>query len=265
MNFKRAFFAATAAMMLPGLAMAATFTTDMIIDPDTGDSITVNFQCNAGDNLTDSFSLADGDSVTFTNNIPVGVTADCSITASAPAGYANVAAPCTYTGVDNDFVTSPNCAFLFLPDPFVFEVGFEVDDTAAEADGNVTFNVVCENLVDNGGLTTRTVGSGFFDYPEDDGVVYTTPPAGIANAEEDSDGDPINQTVCFVETFGNSDSAVEISGCNGTIVEFGDEDASCTLTATVFFEGIPTLSQYGMAVMVLLMLGVGFVGFRRFV
>jgi hypothetical protein len=33
----------------------------------------------------------------------------------------------------------------------------------------------------------------------------------------------------------------------------------------VFFEGIPTLSQYGMAIMALLMLGVGFVGFRRFV
>ena len=39
----------------------------------------------------------------------------------------------------------------------------------------------------------------------------------------------------------------------------------CTFTNAVFFEGIPTLSQYGMAIMVLLMLGVGFVGFRRFV
>ena len=37
------------------------------------------------------------------------------------------------------------------------------------------------------------------------------------------------------------------------------------ITNTVFFEGIPTLNQYGMAIMALLMLGVGFVGFRRFV
>jgi len=38
----------------------------------------------------------------------------------------------------------------------------------------------------------------------------------------------------------------------------------CTATGTQFFEGIPTLSQYGMALMALLMLGVGFIGFRRF-
>jgi hypothetical protein len=40
--------------------------------------------------------------------------------------------------------------------------------------------------------------------------------------------------------------------------------ASCTFTNTVFFEGIPTLSQYGLAIMALLMLGIGFMGFRRF-
>ncbi len=40
---------------------------------------------------------------------------------------------------------------------------------------------------------------------------------------------------------------------------------NCTITNTIFFEGIPTLNQYGLAIMVLLMMGVGFVGFRRFV
>jgi len=39
---------------------------------------------------------------------------------------------------------------------------------------------------------------------------------------------------------------------------------SCTITNTVFFEGIPILNRYGMAIMVLLMLGVGMIGFRRF-
>ena len=43
------------------------------------------------------------------------------------------------------------------------------------------------------------------------------------------------------------------------------QGASCKFTNTVFFEGIPTLNQYGLAIMALLMLGVGFVGFRRFV
>jgi hypothetical protein len=40
---------------------------------------------------------------------------------------------------------------------------------------------------------------------------------------------------------------------------------NCTIENTIFFEGIPTLNQYGLAIMALLMLGVGFVGFRRFV
>jgi hypothetical protein len=59
--------------------------------------------------------------------------------------------------------------------------------------------------------------------------------------------------------------------CNGmmTVMPTGYEGASgsdsCTFTNTAYFEGIPTLNQYGMAIMALLMLGVGFIGFRRFV
>jgi len=49
----------------------------------------------------------------------------------------------------------------------------------------------------------------------------------------------------------------------------GDGDGTgsnnCTITNTIFFEGIPTLNQYGLAIMVLLMMGVGLVRFRRFV
>jgi len=75
---------------------------------------------------------------------------------------------------------------------------------------------------------------------------------------------------CYVVETG-ADPAVEVdNGCAGSgqgmyvlDVSAGSGD-SCTITNTVFFEGIPTLSQYGMALMALLMLGVGFVGFRRF-
>jgi hypothetical protein len=42
----------------------------------------------------------------------------------------------------------------------------------------------------------------------------------------------------------------------------GDE---CTITNTVFFEGIPTLNQYGLALLALLTLGIGAVGMRRFI
>jgi hypothetical protein len=45
-------------------------------------------------------------------------------------------------------------------------------------------------------------------------------------------------------------------GCAGETLT-ANGSGSCVFTNTVFFEGIPTLSQYGMAL--------GFVGFRRFV
>jgi hypothetical protein len=41
------------------------------------------------------------------------------------------------------------------------------------------------------------------------------------------------------------------------------ESANCKFINTVFFEGIPTLNQYGMALMMLLMLGLGFYTFRK--
>jgi hypothetical protein len=68
------------------------------------------------------------------------------------------------------------------------------------------------------------------------------------------------------------DSGVEVNnGCapppDGSgellVVSAGVGD-SCVIINTFFFEGIPTLSQYGHAILALLMLGVGFVGFRRF-
>jgi hypothetical protein len=64
----------------------------------------------------------------------------------------------------------------------------------------------------------------------------------------------------------DADSAVEsdASDCSSVPVTLG-AGGSCTIYNTVFFEGIPTLSQYGMALLALLMLGVGVVGIRRFV
>lgn len=61
-------------------------------------------------------------------------------------------------------------------------------------------------------------------------------------------------------------SGVEIddSDCQHVSVKVGQESAGCTIVNTLFYEGIPTLSQYGLAILALLMLGIGAVGFRRF-
>jgi hypothetical protein len=79
-------------------------------------------------------------------------------------------------------------------------------------------------------------------------------------------GGKMETTECWVRER-NVDSAVEVdeSDCYGLSVPIGGDQVDCTITNTMFFEGIPTLNQYGMAIMALLMLGVGFIGFRRFV
>ncbi len=86
--------------------------------------------------------------------------------------------------------------------------------------------------------------------------------------------DPTNPTVCNAEER-IRDSSVESdhSDCDKIELYPGIEDtdaegvtvgARCTIYNTRIYEGIPTLSQYGLAILALLMLGVGMAGFRRF-
>jgi len=92
-------------------------------------------------------------------------------------------------------------------------------------------------------------------------------------AHWNSSGDGCHTFVVNAEHGGDScsaseqvfDSAVESddSDCQGLSMDIA-QGAECTVVNTVFFEGIPTLSQYGLALLALMMLGVGFVGFRRF-
>lgn len=98
---------------------------------------------------------------------------------------------------------------------------------------------------------------------EENGSLYFN-----TNPDTDSTGslypDYGGTSVCTVEE-NVVDSAVESddSDCESLPIAPGMGN-SCTITNLVFVEGIPTLSQYGLAVLALLMLGVGLVGFRRF-
>ncbi len=75
-----------------------------------------------------------------------------------------------------------------------------------------------------------------------------------------------------IELVARHDSAVEQSTtCSSTPkpsaswTKLGPgESGGCSFTNTVFFDGIPALNRYGLALLALLMLGVGAVGFRRF-
>jgi len=61
------------------------------------------------------------------------------------------------------------------------------------------------------------------------------------------------------------ESGVEsMDDCGNRTIPAGGS-SECTFVNTVFFEGIPTLNQYGMALLALLMIGLGAVSLRRFI
>jgi len=268
MNFKRAFLTAIAIVMAPSLAMAQsniTIPTTLDVTPDVPQSVvfTATATCNGGTPLVQSAPITDGGNVTFSVlNVPDGTT--CGVTLSGiPAGWE--ANSCSFPAP----LSAENvCDLTVTQIAFDFDVDFEVDASVGSETGTVDYTLTCENLGNGvaGGTTADFSDIGSFAIPGDDDETETFSAIGVpyipvANANPAD----TKRTTCYVTVDSVSNSAIEVGGCSGTVVEFGDDEASCTLTASVFFEGIPTLSQYGMAIMVLLMLGVGFVGFRRFV
>ena len=89
-----------------------------------------------------------------------------------------------------------------------------------------------------------------------------TPPVTIPPTKQEgtdcwAEEDDLVNAVEVTTDCGNRDKP----GMTVSVQEGGD---SCTMINTLFFEGIPTLNQYGMAITALLMLGIGMLGFRRF-
>ncbi len=72
-------------------------------------------------------------------------------------------------------------------------------------------------------------------------------------------------TVCTItENVVESGIESDASDCDSLVIGPG-EDVECTIVNTRLYEGIPTLSQYGLGLLALMMLGMGFVAVRRFV
>jgi len=84
-------------------------------------------------------------------------------------------------------------------------------------------------------------------------------------AEVFEEGDSDNYITSDWECNDAADSTVAPGGTLDILPADAGKTITCTVTNTsVFFEGIPTFSQFGRAIMALLVLAVGLVGFRRF-
>lgn len=244
----------------------ATFAVSKSFSDNSTGEVEVSLVCNGGLPLTQSFTISPDLGVTFTLRDFNEGSVNCTVTETIGAeGYSPSydngtvvsTTECAYTGVTSG---AYSCDITNSLETFSFEVEYEMDDTTTDVDGNtVSYNLVCGPLFD--GYTYTQAGS--FAIQGDDGLSDEFD-FGQPVYEPNDDDDDL-RTVCVVQDIVPSVSTVDVAGCEAQSFEFGETEGGCTLTASVFFEGIPTLSQYGLAIMALLMLGIGFVGFRRFV
>ncbi|MGI9291295.1 MAG: IPTL-CTERM sorting domain-containing protein, partial [Gammaproteobacteria bacterium] len=238
----------------------ARFAVSKDFDDNNEGSVEVTLSCNTGLPLEQTTTIEEGDGVNFVIGDFEQGELNCEITETPVDGYTT-----SYdNGIEEGGASAVSCAYADLIgaqytcliendlDQVVVEVTKEWVD---ENPGFNPFNVAdadwdCSNVAfgaDSGGLDFYTEGSSDTDsfsvYPDWD-----------------------TGTTCWISEVNLPDGGVEVddSNCQGLTL-FPGGGASCTIVNTRLYEGIPTLSQYGLAVLALLMLGMGFVGFRRFV
>jgi len=225
-------------------------------------------------------------------NIPEGQQVDCRITEDVPDNYIadyeesgcqNDNCGDSDTGIDEcfwpdvDFDGQYTCTITNRPEPAVMEVTktWVIEGADQGFRGDYCIHAECTSPVIGGNQAgCDRVAVGTAQGPEEidvkkrrGGLCWAT--ACVSDASDATFGFTITkpnypETRCefWEETY---DSVIESEGCEGYWRLGAGAEADCEIVNTVFFEGIPTLSQYGMAILALLMLGVGLVGFRRFV
>jgi subtilisin-like proprotein convertase family protein len=236
----------------------ATFAVAKVFTDGNPGEVEVTISCNTGLPLEQSKLISEGDGVTFVVTDYDDGEMDCTITESVPGGYSaeydfgpgTSNTGCTYE--DINFSREFGCLITNSPDPVEVVIDKEwVIEGADDSDGvSQEFRVelwcdseIVEGFQPNGQWYANAFGDG------DTTFTFHVIPAY-----------PATGCTVFETVF---DSAVESdNGCGSFNVSAGDGH-SCTITNTVFFEGIPTLNTYGMAILLLSMLGLGFIAFRR--
>lgn len=283
----------------------ATFLTLKLYEDFNPAPVDVTITCNTGlplqqDHNLDPFEGDLNDSVEFVVKDFNSGELDCEIVEEVPVGYGVV-----YIWFDEDeaFVGEDGCFFeneehgdvaslgigqeqanniclivnLLLPSEVVVTKEWIDENPQFQANNFARANYLCTNVPNVGeprsldalgsiGATVRSQLSGAAE-----GLIFN-PEFGtltfIGNPAEDAFQTFANWdggTECSV-TERTVDSGVETdsSDCQD-IVLFPGDDAACTIVNTRLYEGIPTLSNHGLALLVLMMLGLGLVAYRRFV
>ena len=252
----------------------ATFRVTKNFTDDNPAEVRVELNCNNGLPVNQGFNISESQDVNFVLSSFSNGEPDCTITEVSVDGYAT---EYFASGESNPSYDTDGCYFDDVTrgdvnicnitndvKPVMIEVTKEwfmegTNGNAFEEYATVTVSsdseIMYGNRCDDRGPKVqlgRWCQHLNFEGPETDTQSVMVYPAW--------DGVMVYIDENLVESYIDSEN-----DCGGSVEIFPGDGASCTVTNTVFFEGIPTLNQYGMAIMALLMLGVGLLGFRRFV
>lgn len=217
-------------------------------------SVSVTRTCNAGLPLQQSIEISEGRGVEFLLTSFVSGVPTCTVVEETPPGYSawytggdNAPNPdgCVFSNVEQGSIQLCDIVNTVEPVTVTVAANWLVGDFDSDVPQMASASMSCDNVAG---------GSSYWEWDIDGDTSY---PADVLPKSDGS-------TVCTV-SYSAEASAVESSGCEEPItVNVGDAEAGCTIEFSVFFEGIPTVNSYGMAILALLMLGIGFIGFRRF-
>ena len=241
--------------------LTATFIAGVTFFDQNPASVDVTISCNTGLPLTQTATIDRSNSVTFVVGDFISGELDCTIIGNETPGYELSHAD----GADDD---PGSCLFQSVNqgDPFFCLLINRLEPTTVTVskewvsnggdhaiDQHAEATLSCQNIRTSefGALTSATWNL-FFDGDDTESVIVY--PSYLGNS------------ACQVQEVSTSSSAVEPddSDCQALHPDLGVDSVSCTIINTVFFEGIPALSHYGLALMALLMLGMGWIGFRRY-
>ena len=241
--------------------LAFTFATS--VDPIDAGTPDVTLSCNAGLPLVQTAPVG----TTFTvKELREGDV--CTVTMGDLDGdWVGHVYECSGTGV----ATESGCEFTIDAEAVASTVNVLAIPAAFEYTANLMWEISpdADPGIEDGAMLMATCENVFVGVHGANGPLTTTTVTVAGDMDTfaaiEALPDPNGSTECFAELLGVGSAVEVMNDCGPETVEVGDGMVDCDITATAFFEGIPTLSQYGMALMALLMLGVGFVGFRRFI
>lgn len=232
----------------------ANFQVTKVFSDGRDDEVEVTLSCNTGLPLEQSATISGGgDGVNFVVTEIQGEGARCEVSEVAgPDGYTpvlNDGAGCVWEDVT---VGQFFCEITNVANPASFTVTKEWIVAGAEIESILTqaaISVFCNN----------EIAGGFFNGSE---YQFDEILSGQVDSLEVSVDTLTRPAECRAEEDLVQGGVERESDCGTRVIPAGG-NSSCRITNTVLFEGIPTLSEIGLAMMALLLLGIGFLGMRR--